>query len=380
MGFEHYIYKSQKKLRCGYTTGTCAALAAKAAALKLLGGRVVEQVSLMTPKEIPVETGVVDLTWGEGFAQCAVTKDGGDDPDVTNGSLIYARVSRIPGGIIEIDGGMGVGRVTRKGLDQPVGAAAINRVPRQMIARELEEVREDFGYEGGLRVVISVPGGEETARKSFNPRLGIVGGISILGTSGIVEPMSEQALVDTIRLELSHLKARGSSAAVLAPGNYGEDYLKQRLAKLTPITVKCSNFIGETLDNALVLGFDKLLLVGHIGKFIKLAGGIMNTHSRMADARMELMAVHAVLAGANSELAGQLMACVTTDEGLDLLDRHGILEQTMGSVMKKMDFHLRQRVGEGVRIEAIMFSNERGMLGETDGAARLARTLMEDGA
>ncbi len=380
MGFEHYIYKSQKKLRCGYTTGTCAALAAKAAALKLLGGSVVEMVSLMTPKGIPVETGVVDLTWGEGYAQCAIIKDGGDDPDVTNGMRIYARVSKIPGGFLEIDGGAGVGRVTRKGLDQPVGAAAINRVPRQMISREVEELREQFGYEGGLRIVISVPGGEETARKTFNPRLGIEGGISILGTSGIVEPMSEQALVDTIRLELSHLKAKGSLAAVLAPGNYGEDYLRNRLAGLTSITVKCSNFIGETLDNAVVLGFDKLLLVGHIGKFIKLAGGIMNTHSKMADARMELMAVHAVLAGADAELAGQLMVCVTTDEGLDILDRHGILEQTMGSVMKKIAFHLRQRVGESVWIEAIMFSNERGVLGETDGAARLARTLLEDGA
>ncbi|MDF2923309.1 MAG: cobalamin biosynthesis protein CbiD [Paenibacillaceae bacterium] len=377
MVFEHYIYKSQKKLRCGYTTGTCAALAAKAATMKLLGGETAERISIMTPKGIPVETEVVDLAWEEDFAQCAVRKDSGDDPDVTNGMLVYARVSRIGGRAIEIDGGTGVGRVTRRGLDQPVGAAAINRVPRQMIAHEVEELRGQYGYEGGIRVVISVPGGEETARKTFNPRLGIEGGISILGTSGIVEPMSEQALTESIRLELSRLKAEGSSAAVIAPGNYGEEYLRKKLAGLEPVTVKCSNFIGETLDHAVVLGFEKLLLVGHIGKFIKLAGGIMNTHSRIADARLELMTVHAVLAGADSGTVRELMNCATTDEGLEILERQGIMEQTMNSLMAKIGFHIRQRVGEQVWIEAIMFSNERGVLGVTDGADKLAKTLLE---
>ena len=207
---EEYIVKGGKKLRLGYTTGSCAAAAAKAAAYMLLTGRRMERVTLATPKGIQLELEVKEISMGPDTASCAIEKDSGDDPDVTRGTLVFAEVSRqeVPG--VAIDGGIGVGRVTKPGLDQPVGAAAINSVPRRMISEALEEVRALTDSREGLKVVISVPEGEALAKRTFNPRLGIVGGISILGTTGIVEPMSEQALVDTIRVELRQRRESGA--------------------------------------------------------------------------------------------------------------------------------------------------------------------------
>ncbi len=226
---EQFITKDNQVLRCGYTTGSCAAAAAKAAALLLLSGKPVPQISLDTPKGVPLTLTVRNVTAGQGWASCAVRKDSGDDPDVTNGVLVYAKVQRIPEREVRIDGGVGVGRVTKPGLDQPVGAAAINRVPRQMIARELEALLDESDAPGGFSVEISIPEGVALAKKTFNPHLGIVGGISVLGTSGIVEPMSEQALLDSIRVELNVQRAAGQTYALLTPGNYGETFLRDTL-------------------------------------------------------------------------------------------------------------------------------------------------------
>ena len=198
MAFEHYIQSGGKRLRCGYTTGTCAALAAAAATQLLLTKEPPKTMGLMTPKGIFVEVEISQSSLEGGKATCGVVKDAGDDVDATQGLLICAQVesSEAPG--ITIDGGLGVGRVTKPGLDQPVGAAAINHVPRQMIASAVEKVQKTFGDSRGLAVTIFVPEGEKIAQKTFNPYMGIVGGISILGTSGIVEPMSIQALIDTL--------------------------------------------------------------------------------------------------------------------------------------------------------------------------------------
>ena len=374
---EHYVHKNQKKLRCGYTTGSCAALAAGGAAALLLGGQPPSVLSLVTPGGIKVSADLLNPQKGLDFARCAVQKDSGDDPDVTNGILVYATVRRIPQDKIVIEGGQGIGRVTRKGLDQPVGAAAINRIPREMIEQQVRHILAGSGEKTGLWVEISIPTGEELAKKTFNPRLGIEGGLSVLGTSGIVEPMSEQALVDSIRLELSRLSAEGYRDAVLAPGNYGTDFISARFNGLLPLTVKCSNYIGETLDNAVELGFRRILLVGHIGKLIKLAAGIMNTHSRMADGRMEILTAHAAMCGASRKLAGQLMDCVTADEALEYLQQENLLKPVMDSVMERIGFYLSRRAGEEVQTEAVLFSNEYGLLGTTPGAEALRQDLLE---
>ena len=378
---EQFVYKNHKKLRYGYTTGSCAAAASKAAAAMLLSGKEISYVELHTPKGIDLRLEVLDISREDNAVSCAIQKDGGDDPDVTNGILIYAKVSREPAdeAQIIIDGGIGVGRVTKPGLEQPVGAAAINKVPRQMIRENLEAVCEQYHYHGKLSVVISIPSGVELAAKTFNPRLGIVGGISVLGTSGIVEPMSEQALIDTIRVEMRQKLANGMEYLLVVPGNYGIDFLDQYGHGLQlEDAVKCSNFVGEALDAAVEFGAKGVLLVGHIGKFVKLAGGIMNTHSHNADARMELLTVHAALLGAPVELLQKMMECVTTDDALKYLKEADLMEPVMERIMEKMEFYVNQRAQHQLELGVITFSNVFGILGQTENVPDLVKKIGRD--
>ena len=372
---EKYIYKNNQKMRLGYTTGSCAAAAAKAAAQMLLTGKSVSYVELTTPKGISLTLEVLDARISREEVSCAIEKDAGDDPDVTNGIKIYATVKRGQEPGIHIDGGEGVGRVTREGLDQPVGSAAINSVPRAMIRESVEEICSRFGYEGGMSIAISIPEGTELAGKTFNPRLGIQGGISVLGTSGIVEPMSETALIETIRMEIRMHHTQGQRYLVLAPGNYGLDFLKEYNPKLLEHCVKYSNFLGETLDAAVEYGFQGVLLAGHIGKLVKLAGGIMNTHSRNGDARMEILTSHAALLGADRDTSKALMACVTTDEALDILRDAGLLEPVMSRLMERMQFYADHRTGGAFPCAVITFSQKHGILGKTDNVEEVLRSL-----
>lgn len=367
---EQFIYKDQKKLKLGYTTGTCAAAAVKAAAHMLLTGERAERTELITPKGIPLKLNVEKIVEEENKVTCAVRKDAGDDHDVTDGAYIYACVEKTDSGI-EIDGGDGIGRVTRPGLDQPVGSAAINSVPRRMMTQAMAEIADDCGYEGGLRAVISVPEGVEIAKRTLNEKLGIEGGISILGTSGIVEPMSEQALVDTIHAELSMYAAQGQKDLIITPGNYGETFLSGQLGLDLEHTVKCSNFIGDTIDMAYEFKLKSLLLVGHMGKLVKLGCGVMNTHSRYADGRMETLAGCVLLAGGDADLARRMLMCNTTDEAVEILMEKSFLEETMAQLMSKIDSVLKQRACDGLSIEAVVFSNKYGVLGMTQGAEAL---------
>lgn len=369
------IWKNQKKLRTGYTTGSAAAAAAKAAASMLLNGQEVPGVKLMTPAGIPLFLEIEQIEMEKDSVSCAVRKESGDDPDVTNGILIYAKVSKNDSNEVTLDGGIGVGRVTRKGLEQKIGEAAINKVPRQMILSAVKEEIHLAGYVGGMDIVISIPEGEALAKKTFNPRLGIVGGLSVLGTTGIVEPMSEKALTDTIFLEMKMLRERGNSFCYLVPGNYGTDFLRESMGYDGDLAVKCSNYIGDALDDAVCLEMEGILLVGHIGKLVKLAAGVMNTHSRQADCRMEVLASHAAMCGASREEIGRIMNCITTSEALEILKRAGVLESTMGSIMKKIEYHMTQRTGGHVKTAAVMFENEYGILGKTGFADEISNKI-----
>ena len=375
MMLEEYVYKNNKKMRMGYTTGSCAAAASKAAAVMLLSGRKVDTVELMTPKGIGLSLEVEDPSFDGCTASCAIRKDAGDDPDVTDGYLIYSTVTKSASPGITIDGGEGVGRVTRAGLEQPVGAAAINKVPRQMIRSAVEEVCGIYGYDGGLEVVISIPGGGELAKKTFNPRLGIVGGISVLGTSGIVEPMSEDALIETIRVDVKMQLAGGRQYLVLVPGNYGLDFLEGYHKEMLRRSVKFSNYLGEAIDAAVEYGAEGVLLVGHIGKFVKLAGGIMNTHSRNADARMEILTAHAAVLGADQATAAALMDCITTDEALDILKDKGLLEGVMKRLLSKMEFYVDHRSAHSLERAVIVFSQVQGILAQSDNAGDIIEKL-----
>ena len=398
-------------MRYGFTTGSCAAAAAKAAACMLLTGREKTEITIETPKGIPYTAQILKICRKEREVSCAVEKDGGDDPDITTGALICAKVSlpqeaggeaqEEPGregkeetgeapvgkngtgqewehAQVVIDGGPGVGRVTKPGLDQPVGNAAINHVPREMIEREVLQVCQVLDYRGTLSVEISVPEGERLAERTFNPRLGIVGGISILGTSGVVEPMSTQAILDTIRVELRQHRALGREDVVISPGNYGLDFLKNTYHYDLDKSVKCSNFIGLTIDMAVEEGFKRLLLAGHIGKLIKVAGGIMNTHSREGDCRMELLTAFAVKCGVASEEAVRILSCVTTEEAVRILEECGRRQEVMDYAMERILFYLEKRAQGKLAIECIMYANDFGALAKSKEAEKWFTLLAQE--
>jgi cobalt-precorrin-5B (C1)-methyltransferase len=360
-------------MKKGFTTGSCAAAAAKAAAYMLLSGKKKNSIEIDTPAGIKYCPGIEEIEMGEGKVICAVRKESGDDPDITNKTLIFAKVSygdSITDSVrditrVHIDGGRGVGRVTRPGLDQPVGNAAINSTPRKMIEAEVMQVMELFDYEGNLDVEIFVPEGEELAAKTFNPRLGIEGGISIIGTTGIVEPMSTKALLDTIYVELRQMKEMGATVAVVSPGNYGLDFMKEKYDFDLDRAVKCSNFIGDTIDMAKELGFAKLLLCGHVGKLIKVSGGIMNTHSKEADCRMELMAAAAIRCGASKEALQKILDCVSTEEAIEVYFSEGVEKKCFEYITEKIDFYLNKRAGTSMEAQCILYSNQYGLLGTT---------------
>lgn len=375
---ERYVVKDGKRLRCGYTTGTCAAGAAKAAGQMLLSGEEVSALRLTTPSGVSVMLDICDISRSENAVRCAIRKDAGDDPDVTNGLLIYAKVEKRPSGF-QITGGEGIGRVTRPGLACAPGGPAINPVPMDMIQKGLREVAEKFGYTGGFWVEISAPGGEALAKRTFNPRLGIEGGISILGTSGIVEPMSQQAIIDTIYTELDSHRAVDEELVLLCPGNYGRDFAQNTLGIDLESGVKCSNYVGSAIDYAAYKGFREILLIGHAGKLLKLAAGVFNTHSSIADCRHEILAAHAALHGADQFLIRRLLEIVTVDEGIYILQEAGILRETMGTIGEKISDHLAarlRRMGKAdCRIAVLLFSNQYGELLRTEDAGELIQKI-----
>lgn len=371
---EKYVSKGSKKLRCGFTTGTCAAAASAGAARMLLSGKVIENITVITPSGNSVTVGLTDIKKENDYVRCAVQKDSGDDPDVTDKILVYSTVSYEKSGIT-VDGGEGVGRVTKKGLKQQIGEAAINPVPRKMIEEQLKTAASDYSYDGGLKAVISVPMGIQIAKKTFNPRLGIEGGISILGTTGIVEPMSEQALIDTISVELDVRKAQNEEFIIVTPGNYGQDFLRDNLGIAVDKCVKCSNFIGDTIDMCIEKGFKSMLLVGHIGKLSKLGCTIYNTHSRYADGRMEAFALCAALCGAEREVLENILGCITTDAALEILKKEGIFDETIKMLEKRIDRSLKLRAKGSIEIGMITFSEEYGILCKTENADNMLEKL-----
>ena len=417
---EQYVLKNGSRLRCGYTTGSCAAGAAKAAVRMLLTGTVPEKVTIHTPQGQELTLSVEEPRIEDGEAICAIRKDGGDDIDATDGILIFASAKPYEPSVentcageapdscsrngcagktadlsgkndfagkespadtenirVIIRGGEGVGVVTRPGLDQPVGSAAINSVPRQMIRREVEEVMDSYGCRHPLLITISVPDGRAVAEHTFNPRFGIVGGISILGTSGIVEPMSDKALLDTIRIEMRQRRTQGETDLILAPGNFGLAFLEQHYGIPKERAVKCSNFIGDTLDMAMDMHFEHVLLVGHIGKLVKIGSGVMNTHSHIADARLETFAACGIEAGVATPLLQHILTCNTTEDAIETMMRDGIWQSVLDRLLIRIDRQLRMRVQERMQCGCVLFSTRQGYLGETQAVPDLIRKIVK---
>lgn len=378
---------SEKKLRKGYTTGTCAAAASKAAAIMLLGGGRIENINVTLPTGKEISLKIENTEIMPDGVSCAVKKDSGDDPDITKGIYIYSKVSKNLRGsgsiatrksfafsskqccspmqlkdspLIKITGGIGIGIVTREGLDQPVGEYAINSVPRQSIYENVKEVCSLYEFTDELNIEISAPEGVEIAKRTFNPRLGIKGGISILGTSGIVEPMSEKALVDTIATEINVISKK-YKYIVAVPGNYGADFAVRELGIERDRIVTMSNFVGDTIELAKTKNIKGMLMVGHIGKMVKLGGGIFNTHSRVADCRMEILASCGVEMEINNDILRNILKCVTTDEAVDLLIKNGIIKDISKRLIERIDYYTGLKA-DGMEIGTVVFSNKYGVL------------------
>jgi len=333
------LWHNGKSYRKGYTTGSCATAAAKVAALMALRQQVINQVSIVTPSGITLRLNVEQpLICGQ-QASAAIRKDGGDDVDATHGMLIFAQVALNDSGSITIGGGEGVGTVTRKGIGLPIGSAAINRTPRQTIE---QAVREVIGPERGADIVIFAPEGEERAQKTYNGRLGILGGISIIGTTGIVTPMSEDSWKRSLALELEMKRAQGMTSVILVPGNHGERFVQEHMQIDAERVVTMSNFVGYMLQEAQRLGFQHVVLVGHLGKLIKVAAGIFHTHSHIADGRMETLVARLALLGAPHEFLRAVFECSTTEAAMELIEQQGWqavyddIAQAIGERVKQM--------------------------------------------
>ncbi|WP_427338811.1 cobalt-precorrin-5B (C(1))-methyltransferase CbiD [Caloranaerobacter sp. DY30410] len=365
---DKYVFKDGKKMRYGYTTGSCAAAASKAATLMALRGEIVSEIEIDTPKGWKLNLEIINPeVLDNSSAICYVKKDGGDDPDITNGILIGAKVKITNTSEIIIKGGQGVGIVTKPGLYVPVGSPAINPVPLKMIKNEIKKI---LPKNKGVEVTIIVPEGEKIARKTFNPKLGILNGISILGTSGIVEPMSDEAFKESLALEFKILKQKGIDKVVLVPGNYGEEKALKNFGIEKKYIIKISNFIGFMLNKCVELNVKKVLLIGHIGKLVKVSAGIFNTHSKIADARNEIIGANLALLGAPSEVIKEIFDCITTEAAIKVIERYGY--QSIYEVLckKAEERCINYSYGE-LEVGVIMFSMEKGILYIGDNAKKI---------
>lgn len=351
------VIKKGRTLEKGYTTGTCAQAAAKAAAIYLFTGIKQNYVEVNIPAGKLLKIKIKSLEKYDDYAECSVIKESGDDPDVTNGIEIKAAVYKGYDKLI-IDGGKGIGRVTKQGLKVPVGEAAINPVPRKMIAYEMEKICLDFGYDKSFKVIISADEGIETAKKTFNEKLGIIGGISILGTTGIVEPMSEKALIDTIYLEIDSQIEQGRKNILLTPGNYGRNAALEKFGIDIEKGIKISNYIGDTLDYLLYKQPEKVLIIGHAGKLSKMAGGIMNTHSSYADCRHEIFASYAALCGADKKVIEEIFNAVSTDEIDYILMQYNLHEKVWNIIISRIIENINRRLQNKVKCEVMVFTNK----------------------
>lgn len=371
--FDAPVWHNGKALRKGYTTGSCATAAAKVAALMVLRQHIIHQVSIVTPSGVTLRLNVESPHIEGQQALAAIRKDGGDDVDATHGMLIFARVTLNDSGDIQLWGGEGVGTVTRKGIGLPVGSAAINRTPRQTIEAA---VREVIGPSRGAQVEIFAPEGEARAQKTYNSRLGILGGISIIGTTGIVTPMSEESWKRSLSLELEIKREAGLERVVLVPGNHGERFVREQMRLSGEIVVTMSNFVGFMIEEAVRLGYRQIVLIGHPGKLVKIAAGIFHTHSHIADARMETLVAHLALLGAPLALLRTVSDCDTTEAAMEHIDAAGF-----NHLYDHLAQRICQRVMQNLRFtknppqcDAIMFSFDNQLLG----ANRPLQDIVED--
>ncbi|HGM1123143.1 TPA: cobalt-precorrin-5B (C(1))-methyltransferase CbiD [Clostridioides difficile] len=407
---EEYVYIDGKKYRRGYTTGSCATGASKAAAYMLITKNRINTINIDTPKGIPLLLKVDNINISDTFVECSIKKDGGDDIDATHTMDIYARAEIVAKNdknkgyltlkdidslstnseckselykFIRVYGGIGIGVVTKKGLSVDVGKPAINPTPLKMINHEIRKLIGDnfesiLGNDKVLKITIFAPQGETVAKKTFNPRLGIVGGISIIGTTGIVEPMSDEGWKKSLSIELQMKKEQGLDKIILVPGNHGEQFIREKLNLDIKYVVRVSNFIGYMIKEAQRIGYKKILMAGHIGKFIKVSAGIFNTHSKVADARSEILVANLALMGARYEFLNKINQCVTTEEAVELINNSEYRE-VYNILSNKCRERVKQYLNEDsddIDVEVIIFSMDKSLLGKSDNTDDLVEVFI----
>lgn len=361
---DEYLYFRGKKLRYGYTTGSSATAATKAALMYLLDDSKhdIPEVTIKLPSGNSLTISVNSLEKKENSVLASVIKDGGDDPDVTHGLEIYSKVSLRNDSKINIFGGIGVGKVTKKGLPIAPGNSAINPVPLKMIRETVEEMLPE-GL--GADVEIFVPKGEETAKKTLNAKLGIIGGISILGTTGIVKPMSEESWKASLAIELKMaLENAGNGEAIFLFGNRGKQYLSDNFEDNTSQAIVISNFVGYMFDRACEFEAKKIYFIGELGKFVKVAGGIFHTHSRVSDAKMEILTANALLVGESTENMKKIMASNTTEEATKYIEKTEVYNLLAEKAKQKCEEYCR-RNGWELEVETLIISAEKEVLGNS---------------
>ena len=347
--------RQRDTLRTGITTGTCAAAAAKASAIFLVSGEAPNSVTVknLEGREFSLST----FREGNRFT---VIKDAGDDKsDVTDGAEISALVELADGeNEIAFIAGEGVGTVTLPGLKIPVGQPAINPVPRKMIALAVREVIP----KRSLKVTVSVKNGEELAKRTFNPRLGIVGGISILGTTGVVKPMNERAILDSLTLEMSMIRSLGHDEIFVTFAGTGEKIARRNFHIEGRNVIQCVNYPGHVLDEAERFGFTRVIICGQPGKLLKVTAGSFITHSKASDGRLEALCTHLALMGACQNVIASVYRSNTTSEAIEII-KSGHLEKVWDNIAEATWKRCAERVNKAVKIDVIFFDTEGKILG-----------------
>lgn len=328
------------------------------------------QLTGQCPDVIKVETPIGKTLYldviPKSFGTCSVVKDAGDDPDVTNGSEIVTSVQILEEkGEITFAGGEGIGIITQEGLKLPVGEPAINPVPRQMTEKALREI---IGERGAV-VTVSVPGGDVLARRTFNPRLGIVDGLSILGTTGIVRPMSEEAMKDSLLVELDMYTRQGHHSILFVLGTTGENALRAQYGEFTCV-LQVSNYIGFMIEEAVERGFTDILIGGFVGKLVKVASGTMNTHSHVADGRIETICTHAALHGASREVIQKIYNCLTTKAAMKVVEEENLLD-IWQDMAEKAAYYCCKTAHEMADVGMIFLDGDNEILAKSSNAKRV---------
>ena len=352
-------------LKYGITTGATAAAAAKAATIAALK-EPVDRVVIPTPIglrfEVPIKSSKKLAT---GTAEAVAVKDAGQDIDATDKMEIIATVKITDDGKVTIKSGVGVGVVTKPGLQVPVGEGAINPVPRSMIT---QAVKEALPAGKGAEVTISAPEGANIAKKTTNAKLGVKGGVSILGTTGVVKPLSLEACRRSLVPQIDVSLARGYKRIIYVPGNIGEKIAKEKFGIPEDAIVQTGDFVGYMLDKAVEKDVKEIIFIGHSGKLVKLAANIFNTHHKVGDARNEVIASYAGAAGASIQTIKELLAANTSDEATEILKQVSLVEKTYDKIAARVHQRISDRVENKIKLSIIIVAMDGKVLGMDENA------------